>query len=333
VNLGFTYPWVLMFLPLAVLPWLNWGKDAIKIPSLWLMRDEIISHWFEKMLQLVISLLIVTLVLAIATPFRPQQTIERTGQGAEIILLLDRSRSMDQPFVSMRNKKMPVLAMPKSLSKGTVARNLLSEFVVARKNDRFGMVVFSTRPIQVLSLTDKQEAVLAAIDAGNVGRGLAETDITSGVIEALRFFDGKDYRGSRIVVLISDGASELRVADKAKLIDALKRLRVSFYWIYIRSRYAVDLFETVADMKYAPQQEWHRFFANAEIPYRVYTAEDPKDLQAAIADINRLQNLPILYQNIVPRQDLAEHLYRLAVVLLLILLLTQIFKIRQDAWS
>lgn len=332
MNQAFTYPWVLLLLPLAILPWLNRGQDAIKIPSLWLMADESVSHWVEKFLQLAISLLIVTLILAIATPFQPEQTIERTGQGAEIILLLDRSRSMDQPFFTREHRTIPRLARPGTMSKGMVARNLLSEFVVARKNDRFGMVVFSTRPIQVLPLTDKQEAVLAAIDAGSVGRGLAETDITSGVMEALRFFDGKDYRGSRIVMLISDGASELRVSDKARLIDALRRLRVSFYWIYIRSTNAVDLFKPVADTKYAPQQEWHQFFADAEIPYRVYTAEDPQGLQAAIADINRLQNLPILYQDIIPRQDLAKYFYRLAAVLLLFLTILQLLKIRQGAW-
>lgn len=333
MNLAFTYPWVLLLLPLGILPWLNRGQDAIQISSLWLVEDEYVSRWFERLLKLASTLLILILVLAAATPFQPQQAIERTGQGAEIILLLDRSRSMDEPFFNKRHRDIPRLARPGILSKGTVARNLLSEFVVARKNDRFGMVVFSTRPIRVLPLTDKQEAVLAAIAAGNVGRGLAETDITSGVMHALKYFDRKAYTGSRIVVLISDGASELRVADKASLIDALKRLRVSFYWIYIRSSNAVDLFDQVVDTKFAPQQEWHRFFADAEIPYRVYTAEDPKGLQTAIADINRLQHLPILYQDIIPRQDLAKHLYKLAVVLLLVLLLAQIFKIRGDAWS
>lgn len=332
MNLAFTYPWVLLLLPLGVLPWLSWGQDTIKIPSLWLMGDEYVSRWFEMFLKLAISLLIVTLILAIATPFQPQQTIERTGRGAEIVLLLDRSRSMDQPFYKKGHRKIPGLARPGVLSKGTVARNLLSEFVVARENDRFGMVVFSTEPIRVLPLTDKQEAVLAAITAGNVGRGLAETNITSGVMEALNYFERKAYTGSRIVVLISDGASELRVADKARLIDALKRLRVSFYWIYIRSSNAIDLFEPVADTQYAPQQEWHQFFAEAEIPYRVYTAEDPQGLKTAIADINRLQNLPILYQDIIPREDLAKHLYRLAAILLLMLLLAEAFKIRQDAW-
>lgn len=329
MNLSFSYPWVLALLPLALLPWINRKQDVKQIPSLWLIDSGKLSGWVERLLQTLAMLLILSLILAIATPYFPQQTRERTGQGAEIILLLDRSRSMDQPFVSKRIRGLPVLAMPKALSKGTVARTLLSEFVAARENDRFGMVVFSSRPIQVLPLTNKQDAVLAAIAAGGVGRGLAETDITSGVMEALKFFDGMDYRGSRIVVLISDGASELRVGDKARLIDALKRLRVSFYWIYIRSRYAVDLFNEVSDTSIAPQQEWHRFFTQADIPYRVFTAEDPQGLEAAIADINRLQNLPILYQDIIPGKDLAKYLYRLSLVLLISLLFAQYLK---DRW-
>ncbi len=329
MNLSFLYPLAFLLLPLAVLPWLGRGQHAIRISSLWLLPDEPAARWLEKILQTATSLLIVLLVVAMATPVREVQAIERTGQGAEIILLLDRSRSMDQPFVTDDQKRIPLGARPRTPSKGMVARNLLSEFVAARKNDRFGMVVFSTRPIRVLPLTDKQEAVLAAIDAGSVGRGLAETDITSGVMEALKYFDGKPYRGSRVVVMISDGASELRVGDKARLVDALKRLRVSFYWIYIRSRNAVDLFQPVADLKFAPQQAWHRFFADSEIPYRVYTAEDPQGLQAAIADISRLQNLPILYQDVVPRQDLAKYFYRAAAGLLFFLTILHGLKVRQ----
>lgn len=327
MNLVLTYPLALLLLPLCLLPWIVNSQDVIPVPSLWLVDQDRLSNWIERLLQIIASLLILSLILAVATPHIPQQNVERTGQGAEIILLLDRSRSMDQPFVIKQNITTPIHANPSRPSKGTIARRLLSEFVASRENDRFGMVVFSTRPIRVLPLTDKQESVLAAIDAGNTGRGLAETEIATGLMESLKFFDGKDYRGSRIVVLISDGASELRVTDKAKLVDALKRLRVSFYWIYIRSYNAADLFDAAEEVT-QPQQEWHRFFARSEIPYRVFTAEDPEELQAAMSDINRLQNLPILYNDIIPGEDLSRYCYWFAMLFLILLLLAELFKSR-----
>ena len=54
----------------------------------------------------------------------------------------------------------------------------------------------------------------------------------------------------------------------------------------------------------APQQVLHQMFGAMGVPYRAYQAENPQALEKAIADVNRLQNLPILYQDIVPRREL-----------------------------
>ena len=40
-------------------------------------------------------LALATLILALAEPGRPQTSVERIGRGAEILVLMDRSRSMD----------------------------------------------------------------------------------------------------------------------------------------------------------------------------------------------------------------------------------------------
>lgn len=39
-------------------------------------------------------------MLALCQPYRPAETVPRIGLGAQIVLLLDRSRSMDEPFYS-----------------------------------------------------------------------------------------------------------------------------------------------------------------------------------------------------------------------------------------
>ncbi len=47
-------------------------------------------------------------------------------------------------------------ADPHRESKRHIARRLLAEFTANRKEDRFGMIVFSTLPIRVLDFTQKQ---------------------------------------------------------------------------------------------------------------------------------------------------------------------------------
>jgi mxaC protein len=109
----------------------------------------------------------------------------------------------------------------------------------------------------------------------------------------------------------------------------VRRNRVALYWIYLRNRYSTDLFQTAKtgeNAELVPQRIIHQFFLDADIPYRVYMAENPDSLERAIADVGRLQNLPIRYQDVIPRRDLSDYAYRVALILLLIQLLAKVFE-------
>lgn len=124
MNLQFTYPWVLWLLPITLLPWWRTGLVLVNLPSLDLLPRDVLSKFLAFTLRLAGSILMLVLLGAIAGPYIAEQTVERTGKGAQIILLLDRSRSMDQPFYNKDNPNIPALAQPmyKTESKGRVAR-------------------------------------------------------------------------------------------------------------------------------------------------------------------------------------------------------------------
>jgi hypothetical protein len=52
-------------------------------------------------------------------------------------------------------------------------------------------------------------------------------------------------------------------------------------------------------------------------------------LQRAVQDVNRLENLPIRYRDVLPRRDLAGACYRLALLCTLLLLAARFMEIRQ----
>ena len=55
------------------------------------------------------------------------------------------------------------------------------------------------------------------------------------------------------------------------------------------------------------------------LPYRAFSADNPAALQDAITAIDKLQNLPIRYHDVVPRRDLSQRCFVLALVLVLAL--------------
>ena len=199
----------------------------VRFSTLTLIPDDRVSGLIAIILRLVRSASLALVAIGLSGPFLPEKEIERIGEGAQIVLLLDRSRSMDQPFGGQPFRNPLVTA--DSEAKGAVARRLLSQFVADRRNDKYGMLVFSTKPIQVLPLTDKTVVIQAAIDAGNIGRGLSETDVGAGIIAAIKFFDGQPYTGSRVVMLVSDGGARLDQVTRIHIADMLQRYRVALY--------------------------------------------------------------------------------------------------------
>jgi len=340
-ELPFAWPWLLLLLPLALLP--AWRRAQVPLvhSSLALLPQDRLSQWFDVSLRALAVLAGVATVLGMAGLHRPAYDVERVGQGAEIVMLVDRSLSMDQPFITADSIRMPpggdIQSYYRSIhkerpSKQQTARTMLSEFVAHRKNDRFAMLVFSSLPIPVLDFTGKQAAVQAAIAAGKIGRGLAETDIGLAMLAGIDSFRDRPYSGSRIMMLVSDGGDKLDVETQAQIMEQMRELRITLYWLYIRSLRSPGLADAPAgDVKSvdtAPEYFLHQFFQGMGTPYRVYEAESPESLQRAMADVSRLESMPITYADTIPRRDLSPWCYGVALACVLLLLMAKLLELR-----
>jgi len=330
VTISVMYPWVLLLLVLCTVPLFTVEKALVHYPTLTLIPDDKVSGLIGAILRLSRCATLALLVIALSGPFLPEKETERIGEGAQIVLLLDRSRSMDQPFGGQPFGN--PLTTRGSEAKGAVARRLLSQFVANRRNDKYGMLAFSTEPIQVLPLTDKTQIIRAAINAGNIGRGLSETDVGAGILNAIRFFENQPYTGSRVVMLVSDGGARLDKTTRLHIADMLRRHRVALYWLYIRSRYSPGIIAGSTDdgrVDMAPARVLHEYFETLETPYRAFDAEDPNALAAAIAEVNDLQSLPIRYVDVVPKKNIATWFYVAGMALIAMLLLAECTEIKR----
>jgi mxaC protein len=305
--LAFEHPWLLLLLPLALLPLLRRRRDTLAFPSIaWLPPDRIgrIIGWLWPVFAI---LALASAILALAQPGRPQTQVQRTGKGAEILVLLDRSRSMDDRMLPANWREIDPSLLLYHLGRGPqkakVARELLSQFVARRPDDRFSLMYFSNRPLSVVPFTQHDPVMQAGIDAGGIGRGLADTDVGRALIAAIAQFDQRAYSGSRIMLLVSDGGANMDDETMKRIRIGLARNRIALYWIYLRSYNSPTLDTTDPRWENAPEIALHRFFQTLKTPYRAYQAEDPESLSRAVADVERQQNLPLDFLEQIPRQD------------------------------
>ncbi len=317
MNLAVDTQWILSGLLLALLPLFNNGMRVSPAPWLTLIPADKLSMFVVCCLRLCAVAAIAGLVLGMAGLHRTEQSRERIGHGAHIVLLLDRSSSMDNSFAG----RAPNGAEE---SKAAAARRLLTDFVKQRQNDLIGVAEYSTSPLFVMPLTENKNAVQAAI-AATATPALGFTHVSKGLGMALSFFQQQPVTGSRIVLLVSDGAAAIDHDSELKLRHWFKQQQVRLYWIFLRTAGSPGIFDKPEDSRddnaqAMPELYLHQFFLGLGSPYQAYEAESPDALKQAIADINRLENLPMHYVERIPKQDLSATCYSMASLLLLVLL-------------
>lgn len=321
MNLALDSPALLLLLPLALLPFIIGVTRPQPYPSLSVVEPDQLSTVVGWILKSAAALCITGLLFGLAGLHLREQQIERTGKGAHIVLLLDRSSSMDNTFAG----RQPTGG---EMSKSVAAEQLLSKFVSDRPNDRFGVAGFSTSPFLVLPLTDHREAVQAAIAA--IDRpGLAFTDVGRGLLLALRMHDQDPSTSSRAVILISDGAAVIERRVQDALRQGFTKRRPNLYWLYFRTEGSRGIYDEPSaeeedSPRAFPERHLNRFFASLGTPYRAFEAENPAAIADAIEAINKLESRPIRYVETVPRKNLASVMYAVALACIAALLLAKL---------
>lgn len=320
----FSFPWVLWFMPLAFIP-LIFKETSLQYYS-WneMIPKDRLSSIIAIILKFIATLILITIILGLSGPHSRQKEIEKTGIGAQIGLVLDRSASMDDPFAGNDQTKVGEI-------KSAAAARLIIEFVQSRANDMIGMVTFSNSAMYVLPLTDNKNAIISAVRA-TAGNALFQTNIGSGLTTGAELFNKVPDSGSRAVILLSDGGGRIDAATQEKIKDWFGRFKISLYWIVLRQPGGISIFNTSfkakEDEALPPQIELNEFFKTLPSPFQAYEAEDPKTLQKAIEDINQKEKKLIKYFEKIPGQDYSTHCFATAALLMIALLILKLLEVR-----
>lgn len=316
---------LLLLLPLAGLPLLLERTHSRTYSWLDLLPRDRLSDLIGLLLKILAILALLFIVLGMAGPHTAEQRVERVGEGAQLVLTIDRSASMDEPFSGSTTNGRA------GESKSAAARRLITDFVNQRKNDMFGMVTFSNTAMYVMPLTQSREAILAAIDAAG-GPGLFQTNIGSGLTRALTIFDKTPDSGSRALILISDGGGRMGADAQQKIRDWLDRMHITVYWIVLRQPGGLSIFDKdfkpKEDQPLPPEIELHHYFQTLRSEYHPYEAEDPQSLALAIDDINHKEKKPIRYLEQIPGRDYTSHCFALAALMIALLLGIKLIEVK-----
>ena len=314
--MSFSNPWFLWLLPLALLPLVFQRAHSKSYSWLDMLPADPLSDLIGLILKVLAVLILTFIIVGISAPHSNQQLVERIGVGAQITLVLDRSASMDDPFSGTTDNTL-------GETKSAAASRLITQFVQSRKNDMLGMITFSNSAMYVLPLTENKEAVVAAVRA-TAGNALFQTNIGSGLTSAAGLFDKVPDSGSRVVVLLSDGAGRIDANTQQKIKDWYDRMHLSLYWIVLKQPGGLSIFDEnykpKEDQPLPPEIELHDFFKTFKTPFLAYEAENPKTLQLAIDDINRKEKKPIKYLEKIPGKDFSTICFMIAAVMIALLL-------------
>lgn len=315
--MSFDAAWFLLLLPLALVPlWLE-RREGHMYSWVALAPQDKLSDLAGWLLRLLSVMAIALLVLALAGPRGPEQQIARLGKGAQTVLVIDRSASMDDPFAGSEGSRRA------GESKSAAARRLIAQFIDWRPDDMVGVVAFSNSAMHAIPLTQSREAIHAAIDAAT-GSGLLQTNIGAGLTTGVAMFEKVPDSGSRAIVLLSDGAGRISPKAKQKIADWLAREHVNLYWIVLRQPDGISIFNPqtqLANDGLEPAEiELHKFFQALRTQYRAYEADNPGALESAMHDIDRREKKPIRYTERIPGRDYTDACAMLAALLIGLLL-------------
>jgi len=169
-------------------------------------------------LPMILKILAISIfILALARPQAGQKEEEIITEGIDIMLTLDTSSSMKAEDFKPQNRL-------------GAAKEVMSEFIRSRKNDRIGLVVFAQHSFTQCPLTLDYGVLLDLLDSIDIGIIEDGTAIGTAIANSVnRLRDSKAK--SRVMILLTDGINNAGKIDPQTAAKTARALDVKIYTI------------------------------------------------------------------------------------------------------
>jgi Ca-activated chloride channel family protein len=229
MNLQFAWPWMLAALPLPLLAWLLPAAPEVHPPALRfpffdalrksLQREQGRPRSRARLWLAVLAWLL--LVLAAARPQVVGESVHLPVNSRSIMLAVDLSGSMQTPDMRSGGRVETRLAAVKDVA---------GEFIRHRVGDRLGLILFGDQAYVQVPLTLDRSTVQTLLDEAEIGLAGQATAIGDAIGLAIKRLRDEPPK-NRVLILLTDGASNAGTIDPLKAADLAAQEGVRIYTI------------------------------------------------------------------------------------------------------
>ncbi|WP_300331072.1 VWA domain-containing protein [Fusobacterium sp.] len=302
----FQDPYFFLLIPLIIYLFFRKNKSStLTVPSI----NNIKSYAFKSKKYLIGKYLIfISCLLMVVGLARPQIVSEHKikKEGIDIVVALDLSKSMLQEDFN-----------PNRLEK---SKELLSQFISKRTDDRIGLVIFGGDAYTKIPLTFDTNMLKDVIEKINVNDITSnnQTAIGMGVGVAINRLKDSNSK-SKVIILMTDGennSGELSPMDATKLA---KNFGIKIYTIGIGSyERNIPWFGGVRKIK---NNELDENLLNAmakETNGQYFRASDEKSFANIFDEINKLEKTEVEKQEFLQREELYFNFVKTSLLFLIV---------------
>ena len=216
-NYTFEYPYAFLIL---ILFYLCLKFCKVKGISFYFPNLALLQQASRKSMLLINSLKFLTilfLVIALTSPIKEDNVVVRNDKGYEISLILDASGSMQEA------------------NKFNIVKDIVTDFVNKRENDRLGLSIFADFAYVAIPLTYDKNSIkrlLSKIDVGIAGR--QRTALNEALFLSSNLFKTSKSK-NKIAILLTDGMDNTNTIPLEVAIKTAKKYGIKVYTIGVGS--------------------------------------------------------------------------------------------------
>ena len=182
------------------------------------------SEWLLKILALLL------MVGALATPVVIDYADPRNRNGIDIVLSIDGSGSMNASGFDVENER---------LSRFEIVQKIASDFILDRREDNIGVVLFGDFAFIATPVTYEKEIIAQMIGYLSHGRAGQNTAIGEGIAQAVRALRDSHAK-SKVIILLTDGEHNSGTISPKEAVKKVQQNGIKLYTIGIGKKGEFD---------------------------------------------------------------------------------------------